>query len=85
MTVLEETAVTLTAEQVVVMADALADAEKYRRDRAAGWCADCESRPEGACPDHVDDLDAVAVCFLADAYRHLAVELGLPESREGRP
>ena len=79
MTVLEETAVTLTAEQVVVMADALADAEKYRRDRAAGWCADCESRPEGACPDHVDDLDQ------ADAYRHLAVELGLPESREGRP
>ena len=73
MTVLEETAVTLTAAQAAVMADALADAEKYRRDRAAGWCADCESRPEGACPDHVDD------------HRHLAAALGLPESREGRP
>ncbi len=75
MTVLEETAVTLTAAQAAVMANALADAEKFRRDRAGGWCSDCGQHPAGACDDHVDDLDR------ADAYRDLAAELGLTRGR----
>lgn len=58
--------VTLTAAQAAAVRRALADAEVYRRQRAAAWCADCESSPAGSCTDHVDDLDA------ADAYRDLA-------------
>jgi hypothetical protein len=49
-----------------VLGQALADAEAYRRERAAGWCADCQEHPAGACEGHVDDLDQ------ADAYRQLA-------------
>ncbi|MGH3222573.1 MAG: hypothetical protein ACRDPY_28405 [Streptosporangiaceae bacterium] len=63
-------AVTLTAKQAAMAARALADAEGYRRLRADQWCSDCETAPEGACEDHVNDLD------LADAYRDLAAELG---------
>jgi hypothetical protein len=69
------TGLALTGDQAAMVARALADAEKYRRDRAGAWCGDCEQHPAGACPDHVDDLDR------ADAYRDLAA--GLPQPREG--
>ncbi len=71
--------VLLTAGQEVIVAEALADAEKYRRDRAEAWCSDCQSHPAGSCEDHVDDLDA------ADAYRDLAAGLAgvLPQRPEG--
>jgi hypothetical protein len=52
------------------MLGALDDAATYREQRAAAWCDRCESAPEGACPEHLDDLDAV------DAYRDLARQLG---------
>jgi hypothetical protein len=70
--------VVFTAGQEAVVAQALADAEEYRRKRAADWCGDCETAPEGACQDHVDDLDQ------ADAYKDLAAELArtLGGSRE---
>ena len=61
-----ERSVSLTAAQAAAVRRALADAEVYRRQRAAAWCAGCESSPVGECTDHVDDLDA------ADAYRDLA-------------
>jgi len=54
---------------VAIIGQALADAEAYRRDGAEAWCADCEARPEGACDDHVDDLDR------ADAYAELGRQL----------
>lgn len=71
--------VVFTAGQEATVAQALADAETYRRDRAAVWCGDCQQHPAGACPDHVDDLDA------ADAYRDLAARLArvLPQPPEG--
>ena len=62
--------VTLTAEQLATVLDALADAEEYRRKEAAQWCADCESSPAEACEQHLDDLDA------ASAYEALGAELG---------
>jgi hypothetical protein len=68
-TVVEEAAVTLTAAQADVIAKALADAEHYRRDSAAAWCADCAATQHGTCPDHV------AFLAPADAYRELAFEL----------
>lgn len=61
--------ITLTDVQAVVIAKALADAEQYRRDSAAAWCADCAARFGGACPDHV------AFLAPADAYRDLATEI----------
>lgn len=71
--------VVFTAGQEAIVAQALADAEMYRRDRAAAWCGDCQQHPAGACPDHVDDLDA------ADAYRDVAAQLAslLPQPPEG--
>ena len=74
-----ERPVTLTAAQAAIVRRALADAEVHRRQRAAAWCADCESSPAGECTDHVDDLDA------ADAYRDLASGLARvrPEPPEG--
>jgi hypothetical protein len=62
--------VTLTAEQLATVLDALADAGEYRRKEAAQWCADCESSPAAACGEHLDDLDA------ASAYEALGAELG---------
>ena len=47
----------ISPAEAVTLGKALADAEAYRREGADGSCTDCESRPEGACPDHVDDLD----------------------------
>jgi hypothetical protein len=61
--------VTLTAKQAAVVANALADAEQYRRDSAATWCADCAATQDGACPDHLAHLAP------ASAYRELAAEL----------
>jgi hypothetical protein len=66
---LNETAVTVTTTQAALIAKALADAETYRRPHAEDWCADCETAPQGACEDHLNDLDQ------ADAYRDLAAEL----------
>ena len=60
----------LTGAQWELTLVALADAETYVTDRAAAWCEACESAPEGACQEHVNDLDQ------ADAYRQLAREIG---------
>jgi hypothetical protein len=62
-------AVTRTAAQAAVITKALADAEHYRRDSAAAWCAYCAAAQNGACPDHV------AYLAPANAYRELAAEL----------
>lgn len=62
-TVTSERLVTLTAARAAALRQALADAEVYRRQRAAAWCADCEPSPAGECMDHMYDLDA------AGAYR----------------
>lgn len=67
-----------TAGQEAVVAQALADAETYRRTRVENWCADCAAAPAGACDDHLDDLDQ------ADAYRDLAAKLVGGASREIR-
>ena len=61
--------ITITTAQAAVIAQALGDAEHYRRKRAADWCGDCAASPAVACDDHLDDLDQ------ADAYRDLAAEL----------
>jgi hypothetical protein len=61
---------TLTGAQLVIVLTALADAETYVTERAAAWCDACESAPEGACSEHVEDLDQ------ADVYRQLAREIG---------
>jgi hypothetical protein len=61
--------VVFTTGQEAVIAQALDDAEQYRRRRAADWCGDCETAPEGACEKHLEDLDQ------ADAYRDLAARL----------
>lgn len=71
-------AVTLTAAQAAVMAKALADAEQYRRDSAATWCADCAAAQDGACPNHL------AYLAPARAYRQLAAELALITKSAGR-
>jgi hypothetical protein len=60
------TAIAIITVNAVILAEVLADAEQYRRDRAAEPCADCEIAPAGACEKHLDDLDR------ADAYRDLA-------------
>jgi len=56
------------AEGAVIMR-ALADAEGYRHLRASQWCAKCESAPEGACGEHLNDV------ALAGVYRDLADRL----------
>jgi hypothetical protein len=63
------TAIAIIPVDAALLAEALADAERYRRDRAAEPCDDCETVPAGACETHLDDLDQ------ADAYRDLAVGL----------
>jgi hypothetical protein len=78
MAVLEGAAVTLTAAQATVMARALADAERYRLESAARWCADCAARKGGACPCHL------AYVAPADAYRELAAELAHMTNMAGR-
>ena len=61
--------VVFTAGKEAVVAQALADAETYRRKRAENWCGDCAAAPAGGCDNHLDDLDQ------ADAYRDLAAVL----------
>jgi hypothetical protein len=78
MTVLERGAVTLTAAQATIMARALADAEQYRRESAAAWCADCAAAQGGACPNHL------AYLAPASAYRELAAELAHATKSAGR-
>ena len=46
----KEAAVTLTAAQTAIVAKALADAERYRRDTAAAWCANCQLHRTGPAP-----------------------------------
>jgi hypothetical protein len=60
----------LTDAQRATVLIALADTETYVTERAAAWCDACESAPEGACHEHVDDLDQT------DRYRQLAREIG---------
>lgn len=60
----------LTDAQRATVLIALADAETYVTERDATWCDTCESAPEGACHEHVNDLDQ------ADRYRQLAREIG---------
>lgn len=64
----------ISPADAVTIRQALVDAELARRDRAAAWCADCESRPEGACESHVDDLDQ------ADAYAELGRQLAAADT-----
>lgn len=68
--VIDGQGVTLSGAQLVIILTALADAETYVTERAAAWCDACESAPEGACTEHVEDLDQ------ADVYRQLAREIG---------
>ena len=70
-----EAMVMLNGDQAATVAQALADAESYRRKRVADWCADCAAVPAGACEPHLDDLDQ------ADAYRDLAAELAREDAR----
>ncbi len=60
------TTIAIITVDAALLAEALADAERYRRGHAAEPCADCEVTPAGACEKHLDDLDR------ADAYRNLA-------------
>ena len=78
MTAPKEAAVTLTAAQTAIVAKALADAERYRRDTAAAWCANCAAAQDGACPDHL------AYLAPANAYRGLAAELARATNAAGR-
>ena len=66
---------TVSPADAVILGQALADAEAYRRDRAGAWCADCQHHPAGACEGHVDDLDQ------ADAYAGLAAQLQQEEDQ----
>jgi hypothetical protein len=61
-----DTAIAIITVDAALLAEALADAERYRRGHAAEPCTDCETAPAGACEKHLDDLDQ------ADAYRDLA-------------
>ena len=70
--------VTLTAVQATTVARALADAEHYRRDSAAAWCAGCAAAQGDACPAHLGYLAP------ATAYRELAAELAHITKSVGR-
>jgi hypothetical protein len=63
----------LTAADLGVLGQALADAVTYRDP--AGFCQDCEDSPAALCQDHADDLDKT------DAYLALAAGLGLEIDR----
>jgi hypothetical protein len=58
-----------TAQRSTVIA-ALDDAAVFRTERAAAYCLECAESPTDLCEAHADDLDQ------ADAYRHVARELG---------
>ena len=78
MTMLKGAAVTLTAAEVAVITRALADAEHYRRDSPAAWCADCAPTQDGGYPDHL------AYLARANTYRELAAELAHATNAAGR-
>jgi hypothetical protein len=71
-------AVTFTAAHAALIARALADAEQYRRDAAATWCADCAAAQQRACPNHL------AYLAPANAYRELAADLAHVTKSAGR-
>jgi hypothetical protein len=62
--------VTITTAQALAIAQALADADSYRRQRVEAYCYDCHGHPAGAWDDHLDDLDQ------ASKYAALLDELG---------
>jgi hypothetical protein len=59
----------ITRGQARKVRRALADAEHYRRDSAPAWCPDCAASVDGACRDHLEDLDR------AEAYREIATQI----------
>lgn len=63
----------LTAEHLVTIGQALADAATYRDP--SGACPDCEAHPAGLCEDHAADFDKT------DAYLQLAKALGIEVER----
>jgi hypothetical protein len=67
--------VTLTREDIITIAQALTDAEGWRRRRIDQFCRRCETAPGGRCDAHAADL------ILAGAYADLAGQLAgiLPE------
>lgn len=68
--------VIVSADQLEVLASALADAAEYREKRASdGTCQACDTSPAGLCADHEADFD------LSDSYRELAAELGIEVTR----
>jgi hypothetical protein len=52
--------VQLTGPQAATVLRALADAAAYRRALIAVWCEQCETAPDGSCPEHLADLEAAA-------------------------
>ena len=70
--------VTLTKADIETIAQALADAEGWRRRRVDQFCSRCENAPTGRCEEHQADLE------LAGSYQDLAAELAdvLPEPPE---
>jgi len=70
--------ITLTADQVGVVARALAEAGQYRLDTAATWCTGCAATQDGGCPAHLAYLAPVSV------YRELAAELAHLTKSAGR-
>lgn len=60
----------LSAADLAVVLDALADGAALRQERAAWPCPACATHPAGACDVHLDDLDQ------ADIYQVLAARLG---------
>jgi len=63
----------LTAGDLTILGQALADAVSYRDP--AGSCPDCDTHPAELCQDHAADLDQ------ADAYLALADSLGIEMDR----
>jgi len=63
----------LTAEQLVMLGQALGDAIEHRDP--PGACQDCEAEYGGLCYDHAGDLDKT------DAYLQLARQLGIEVER----
>jgi hypothetical protein len=67
--------VALTRSDGELIMGALADAAAFRQQLANQWCDRCMTAPEGACAEHLDDMD------LAAAYGDLSARLAevLPE------
>lgn len=61
--------VALTRDDGELILRAFADAAAYRQLRANQWCENCLTAPQGACDEHLDDLD------LASAYGELSARL----------